>query len=316
MSGPEQTSAALLALVVRAVQRRYPELLPVGLQAPDAVRHAKVPAQLKTNLLEHVYAKGGAEVLIDLLADLHEAGFVPMLTVLLAAPTPQSMLHRWLRLERYGHTRHRVKLLHDDEGEVRIARYALHGPPPTRVHDLLILGLLIHLLIASGAQGVRADVAGVEVFADGRAVPGAMASDTGTDLWRLRWQGVGARPGGAQPVGRALALQRSSPSAPLVDAALEHLAADLLRVWTVSRLAHTLTVSPRTLQRRFREAELSFSQAVRGLRVKAACELLADRSFSVTEVGFACGFADSAHFARDFKRSTGASPSQYRTELG
>lgn len=316
MAGAEQTSSALLALVVQALRRRHAELLPEGLRAPDAVRQSKVTADSKTRLLEHVYAEGGPEILVDLLSGLSEVGFVPMLSVLLAAPTPQALLHRWLRLERYGHSRHRLRLTAERDRDVELERYALRGPPPSRVDDLLILGLIVNLLAAVGAQGVAAWLGDVEVVRDARAVPGAISQPTPTDRWRIRWRGIGPRPGA--PTGASsdpVALQRSAPTSPLVDRAVQRMAEDLLEPWTVASLAHALGVSRRTLQRRFTEAELSFSQAVRALRVKAACGLLAKPGLSLTEIGFSCGFADSAHFARDFKRSTGASPSEYRAEM-
>ena len=47
-------------------------------------------------------------------------------------------------------------------------------------------------------------------------------------------------------------------------------------------------------------------------RCERACELLANRRLTVTEIAYACGFASSQHFATTFKKQFGVTPSQYR----
>ncbi|TNF03303.1 MAG: AraC family transcriptional regulator [Deltaproteobacteria bacterium] len=44
----------------------------------------------------------------------------------------------------------------------------------------------------------------------------------------------------------------------------------------------------------------------------AAAYLLTDRSFSLTDVAFSCGFTSSAHFSRLFKSTYGVTPSHYK----
>ncbi len=47
-------------------------------------------------------------------------------------------------------------------------------------------------------------------------------------------------------------------------------------------------------------------------RIETAKQLLKNKTLSVTEIGQSCGFFDSAHFIRTFKRFTGLTPGQYR----
>lgn len=49
------------------------------------------------------------------------------------------------------------------------------------------------------------------------------------------------------------------------------------------------------------------------LRVAEACALLADEDLSVSEVAYRAGFKDPAYFARRFRRTTGESPSAFRS---
>lgn len=57
------------------------------------------------------------------------------------------------------------------------------------------------------------------------------------------------------------------------------------------------------------------NQYLQILRVNRAKELLADRKLSLSDIAFACGYADQSHFARFFKRFVGATPGKYRVEI-
>ena len=52
------------------------------------------------------------------------------------------------------------------------------------------------------------------------------------------------------------------------------------------------------------------------LQSARAIRLLGDPSNSVTDVGFAVGFGDAAHFSRTFKKLVGVSPRAYRAVRG
>jgi AraC family transcriptional regulator len=51
------------------------------------------------------------------------------------------------------------------------------------------------------------------------------------------------------------------------------------------------------------------------LRIELACRLLRTTRAGVSEIGPRCGFADSSHFARTFRRRTGVSPTEYRAQM-
>jgi AraC family transcriptional regulator len=50
-------------------------------------------------------------------------------------------------------------------------------------------------------------------------------------------------------------------------------------------------------------------------RVERAAELLHDLETPLTDIAYACGFADQSHFTRIFKRRTGLTPGAYRNSL-
>ena len=47
-------------------------------------------------------------------------------------------------------------------------------------------------------------------------------------------------------------------------------------------------------------------------RIKKACALLADSELSISEISYAVGFTDAAHFSKKFKTVCGVSPLKYR----
>ena len=59
--------------------------------------------------------------------------------------------------------------------------------------------------------------------------------------------------------------------------------------------------------------KVNFSAWLNEFRVEKAKEQLAATRLSVREVSLACGYADANYFARVFKRVTGMTPSEYRS---
>jgi AraC-like DNA-binding protein len=58
----------------------------------------------------------------------------------------------------------------------------------------------------------------------------------------------------------------------------------------------------------------TFPQFINELRVGRACALLMEEDFNITEVAFACGFANLSNFNRQFLALKGCSPRQFRLQ--
>jgi AraC-like DNA-binding protein/quercetin dioxygenase-like cupin family protein len=81
-------------------------------------------------------------------------------------------------------------------------------------------------------------------------------------------------------------------------------------------LAEQLTMSRRTLQRRFVDAlGQSTSEVLACLRIARAKQLLGDPARSLGDIGLASGFSSQSHFSTAFKLATGMSPRDYRRQL-
>ena len=80
-------------------------------------------------------------------------------------------------------------------------------------------------------------------------------------------------------------------------------------------LAAGLALSPRTLQRRLREAGLSFSQLVDETRQQLVLHYLRDPALELADIAFLVGFSEAGSLARAFRRWTGQSPGDFRRGL-
>lgn len=77
-------------------------------------------------------------------------------------------------------------------------------------------------------------------------------------------------------------------------------------------------VSARSLSRLFAINGQTIERCIWSRRLVAAREQLADpqlRHMSITEVAFACGFNDAAHFSRSFLNAYGMTPRQFRAKI-
>ena len=84
---------------------------------------------------------------------------------------------------------------------------------------------------------------------------------------------------------------------------------------TPARIAQRTGISVRQLYRLFEEQGDSVCRYIQRTRLQwAASELrkVLTESRSITDIAFACGFNDAAHFSRIFRKEFGVPPSQYR----
>ncbi|MEK9970333.1 MAG: AraC family transcriptional regulator [Ferrovibrio sp.] len=84
---------------------------------------------------------------------------------------------------------------------------------------------------------------------------------------------------------------------------------------SIEAAAETLSLTPRTLQRRLTERGTSFQAEVNTLRCALAKDLLrGDPSLSIADIATRLGFADTANFHRAFKSWTNLTPVQWRDQ--
>jgi AraC-like DNA-binding protein len=223
----------------------------------------------------------------------------PTLDVLRRAGDPAGLLDRWARLEKYHHSHHRVEVLQVGDGIAHLRHRSLRGPAPVALESLAVFGLLVALLQAIGCDGLEADLGAEPAMRQGQAVLAALPS--GSADWHLRWTAV-----------RAEKRIQPPPQPGLIEQLYALLDDDPVQPWPIDAAAGAVGLSTRDLQRRLNRQGASYSGILRDARVRRAARAMLDTSTGLAEIGYAAGFADQAHFTREFRRVLGASPAEWR----
>lgn len=298
MSDVDFAAAAMLRLIGQGLARQG--LTPPTVAPPSG---AHVALADKRALAARLLQAHGPLVLLRIGEAVREARDEAVLAALLPARDPFDLLARWQRLERYIHSRHRIRLEARGECSMRLRHVSLDAlRPPSTGEDLLVFGLLIALLEMLGAQALAARPAGSAApwRAQGRWQSTAPFPDVA--CWELRWQDM--------------ANSAPAPAGP-ADADLAHrlLAADPGRPWTLRALAEDMALSTRSLQRRLSDQRCTFSALLRQVRLAHSARLLTGSKAPPAQIGYLCGFADQAHFTREFKRHAALTPARFRQEF-
>jgi AraC-like DNA-binding protein/mannose-6-phosphate isomerase-like protein (cupin superfamily) len=81
----------------------------------------------------------------------------------------------------------------------------------------------------------------------------------------------------------------------------------------VAEMAKAGGVSTRTLLRRFKmQTGLSPMEYLNQMRLSKACRLLRESPLGIKQIAIACGFPDSNYFARQYRKTLGVSPRDFR----
>ncbi|MEM1228945.1 MAG: helix-turn-helix transcriptional regulator [Pseudomonadota bacterium] len=291
----EFASTALYNLIVK-------KLSDIGVDArPNPAFQGKTQGSEKADLLSLALSEKGCAAVFGIGQGIRALTAEPIIATLLKARSPFELLARWQRLERYFHGSHRVRVVEEGQSALVLEHYSLRGGPPSAGEDLLIVGLLTALLQCGGARGLTARIGTEPAMQGDQRVEGfPLPSDTAR--WQLCWERYDPR---------SRAVSTETPSVSTLARLTTLLSDDLGHSWRLSAVAQRLGVSTRSLQRALSREGASFQKVLRTVRVERSAALMASGCASLIEVGYVCGFADQAHFSRDFKLRFNMTPSQY-----
>jgi AraC-like DNA-binding protein len=90
-------------------------------------------------------------------------------------------------------------------------------------------------------------------------------------------------------------------------------ASDNYRNCSIEEVAHSLSITSRTLRRKLEEEHSSFQQIKNEVRKDLAIHLLAQRGLPIAAIAEKVGYSEAAAFTRAFKEWTGLTPRKYRS---
>ena len=82
---------------------------------------------------------------------------------------------------------------------------------------------------------------------------------------------------------------------------------------SIEALTEKLHITPRTLQRRFKEEGTSFKTLLNEMRKGLAARYLEEEKLGVSEIAYLLGYSEPSAFHRAFKRWFNVTPAEYRT---
>lgn len=304
---PDFASAAMLRVLGQGLQD-------LGLPSPPAADTslALVGLDAKRALLTHAVQAGGLVCLALLGRGLHRFTHEPSHRALASARDARELFERWVRLERYIHSRHRVQVVGVTAHEAVLRHVSLRPQtPPQPAEDLVVLGVLVACLEACGHQDLAAWAGATRVYPDGDAAALAATVAEGRSAeWRLTWAAHAARPDLAGAAPGDLAPDEAWPDG--VKALFDGLVRRLPAAPAMDELARDLGRARRSLQRELQQQGTGYRPLLAEARYRAAGWWLLRPGTALAEVGFLCGYADQSHFTREFRLRSGMTPGDYR----
>ena len=85
---------------------------------------------------------------------------------------------------------------------------------------------------------------------------------------------------------------------------------------TIEELAKVAKLSRSVFIKKFKEiCGLPPLEYITKQRIESAEQMLKNTKLSILDIAFKCGFYDTSHFAKNFIKKNGVSPSKYRKNL-
>ncbi len=267
---------------------------------------ARLPLADKRAALAALHSAYGLDCLLHIGEAIDDVNDEPALTAMLLAQDPVDLLTRWQRLERFIHSRHRIAFTIIGERQLQVRHYSINAvPPPLPAEDVLVIGLLVLLIERIGAADVRARPISsrdwTRSFGRWRKLPKTQALD-GLAEWEVRWSELRTQR-------RPFPLCESTSIAKQIASLIVD---DPTQSWSLANTAIAASMSRRTLQRRLQLESTTFQRIARESRITLAAKLLTTGVATLAEIGYRAGFADQAHFQREFRVATAMTPTEYR----
>ncbi|MBV1934311.1 MAG: helix-turn-helix transcriptional regulator [Parvibaculaceae bacterium] len=298
------TSTGLVGLLVRKLENVDPTLV-AGVVKPDPMKRAIEPDNLKRKLIEATMTKHGAGLLLSVGQDIPVSDDVPAMAILTCSRDPAVLAEKWMRLERHHHASHRTLIETERPNRFSCLRTS-NSSPATLGENCLIAGLLLGLVGLIGIDDAYIKC-GKRIIYPTDLPNLRLGPDETFEDFSIIWSRSKGVASDAQ-----IKAENIPADVTLVEILTDLLSDDIGRSWKICDAAYVLGFSKRSMQRSLSAQGRSFSSILRRARMREATRLLALDNVSLSEVSYCCGYADQAHFQRDFVRATNITPRVFR----
>jgi len=271
-----------------------------------------VSGQLFFDLCRLVYDQCGPQRVFFALQDALVDQWTPIGVVFGSADTPITTTRR---LGAYQNLAHRsciseIHILSDQSVQIR-RHNIMREIAETTSQAMAFWGYLASAYKASGCRGIRLETAKGALFANGEFNALAIDQFVTCQSAILSWERVVKLSEPVTPRFRAPCHKK------LISAFADHIlelfaSGEAVNLATASA---ALGVSPRTLQRRLKEANLSLCRLRRALQLYVATGVLAEPDQDLVYAAIAARFSDAPHLIRIFRAATGMPPREFADRL-
>jgi len=278
-----------------------------------------IPRTLQNQLFDKVLKEFGPKALEESSSVLVMNAKSPLLFALLNTGSPLQAVEKLIRFKKYLHSFAQMKIIQQDSNSITVTHYFSEGVPHPGEHRYTV-GALKTILETIGCQGLTWKLE-METGQDGLLHETAGLREDperiGQEIWTFGWASFEANYRVMEGLDEVLTanLPILSGLKSYIQQVRSLLWSNLSEGWTLDQVAEKLGYSTRALQRALKREGTRYSLVLSDIREERAKELLHQTTGSITEIGFFLGFADTAHFSREFKSKTGMAPTEFRKKL-
>lgn len=278
----------------------------------DPSQQMYVSGQLFFKICRLLYNQCGPQHVFFALQDAFVDQWTPIGVVFGSANTASITCER---LKAYENLAHRscisdIQILSDQSVSVR-RKTVMQEIGDTRSQTMAYWGCITSVYRASGCRGIRLETADGLLFANGQFNAQAIDKFNTGDPITLSWDRFVEQTEPTTPRFRVPCHKKLV--ADFADHVLELFSSG--KSVNLAIMALELGVSPRTLQRRLKEAGLSLCRFRRALQLFVATNLLAEPKQDLAYAAVSANFSDAPHLIREFRAATSMSPRDFANRL-
>ncbi len=277
---------------------------------------AHIPISTKRKFIDQIISRHGREQLLLLGEGVKKMLHEPTVALLVHRSNPQVLLERWQRLEQYIHSSHTINVTWLGKQKFSLKHIAHPDKePPSMSEDLVVLGVLMTLLNVVGARGIRlyADNSTSPIFEYESREKAVSLPQVLPAEWIIEWSSTGNMMILRDTMDKETILNEFPDWPRFAHETANAIISTSVLTPRVDHVACYMNLSRRTLQRRLRDINISFSKIVVETKVRIAAAWLVNSSLTMAEIGFISGFSDQPHFNRTFKKLIGVPPKNFQS---